>query len=316
MNPPKVSVIVAAFNAEKYLERCLDSIASQTMTDFEVIIVDDGSTDNTGVIADSFTQKDNRFSVIHKVNGGVASARQSGIERATGLYSIHVDSDDWIDPKMLEELTGFAEKEGSDMVICDFWEIYSNNKQYNQQRPDPIDSISIMGQSFNILSGSLCNKLIRHQLYRSCDISFDSEIGFEEDRLVCLKLLANNISVSYLHKAFYHYDHTQNSSSTSKTGYSPESSLLILKKIKNYCDLSPIQSYYDRAIFCLAYKSLFTPRFPNNRYIQLFKEFLPNIRRASGFPLYERLFIYLRFLHIRLPFRFGKRIYQLLKSSS
>lgn len=315
MNQPKVSVIVAAFNAEKYLKRCLNSIASQTMTDFEVIVVDDGSIDKTGIIADSFAQKDTRFQVIHKENEGVAAARQVGIDLAKGTYSIHVDSDDWVDPEMLEELACFAEKESADMVICDFWEIYPNNEQYNQQKPDPIDCVSIMGQTFYTLSGSLCNKLIRHQLYQSCDISFDREIGFEEDRLVCLKLLAKNISVSYLHKAFYHYDHTQNSSSTSKTGYSPESSLLILKKIKIYCDISPVQTYYDRAVFCLAYKSLFAPRFPNNRYIHLFKDFLLNIRRASGFPLYARIFIYLRFLHIRLPFRIVKSVYQLLKSS-
>ena len=95
MLTPKISVIVPVYNTAKYLHRCLDSILQQSFKDFEVLLVDDGSTDNSGEICDEYAAKDSRVRVFHKENGGVASAREIGIENAVGLYSIHVDSDDW-----------------------------------------------------------------------------------------------------------------------------------------------------------------------------------------------------------------------------
>lgn len=97
---PAVSIVVPAFNAEKCLERCLHSIEVQTLTTFECIIVDDGSSDSTGMIADDFANKDSRFKVIHQKNSGVAAARQSGIDAATGIYTIQFDADDWVEPQI------------------------------------------------------------------------------------------------------------------------------------------------------------------------------------------------------------------------
>lgn len=310
---PAVSIIVATYNADNYLERCLNSIALQTMTDFEVIVIDDGSTDNTGMIADSFAKKDNRFSIIHKVNGGVASARQAGVENATGDYIIHVDSDDWVEPNMLEELVECAEKENADMVICDYYEINKDGEQYNCQRPYPLDRLSIWGQMMNTLAGSLWNKLVKRTCYTEYHITFTKGINLEEDKLICLKILSKDISVTYLNRAYYHYDHTQNINSTSITNYSPKSRLAILEQIDDYCDITPIQSYFDQAVFYIAYQALYAPKCLCPDYVGLFNDHLPSIHRSSGFPLRTKLLVLLRMHHIRLPLLFFKRAISRLK---
>lgn len=115
---PKVSVIVPIYNVEKYLNKCVDSIINQSLRDIEIILVDDGSTDNSGDIADIYAEKDSRVKVIHKENGGQGSARNHGIEVAQGEYIGFVDSDDWIDFNMYEELYIAAEKEEADIAVC------------------------------------------------------------------------------------------------------------------------------------------------------------------------------------------------------
>ena len=120
ISAPKISVIVPVYKAEDYLHRCVDSILVQTFTDFELILVDDGSPDGSGVLCDKYAQIDKRVKVIHKENGGVASARQCGIDNACSEYTIHADPDDWVEPNMLEELYNKAKESKADMVICDF----------------------------------------------------------------------------------------------------------------------------------------------------------------------------------------------------
>ena len=117
----KVSVILPVYNAATTITRMLDSLRDQTLVDFEVLMIDDGSTDNSGAILDEYAQKDNRFRVVHKKNEGVSAARQTGVELAQGEYVIHADSDDWVDQTMLEELYAKAENDDADVVICDFF---------------------------------------------------------------------------------------------------------------------------------------------------------------------------------------------------
>ena len=101
---PKVSIIIPAYNIAPYLERCLESVRCQTYKELQIIIIDDGSRDQSGQIADTFAEKDKRFRVIHKENGGVSAARKTGLEQADGEYIGFVDGDDYIEPKMYEKL--------------------------------------------------------------------------------------------------------------------------------------------------------------------------------------------------------------------
>lgn len=116
---PILSIIVPVYNVRAFLEKCLDSILAQTFKDFELIIVDDGSTDGSGEICDAYAERDGRITVIHKNNSGVVSARKAGIAAASGTYAGYVDGDDWIDPRMYETMISHMMKYDCDLVMCD-----------------------------------------------------------------------------------------------------------------------------------------------------------------------------------------------------
>ena len=122
MSNISVSIIVPVYKAEAYLHRCVDSILAQTFTNWELLLIDDGSPDRSGAICDEYASKDARIRVFHKENGGVSSARQKGQDEAQGEYTIHADPDDWVEPTMLEELYKKAKEDDADMVICDYYQ--------------------------------------------------------------------------------------------------------------------------------------------------------------------------------------------------
>lgn len=124
----EISIITPVYKVEKYLKKCIDSILNQTFSDFELFIVDDGSPDSCGAIADEYAQNDSRVYVIHKNNGGAPSARNAGIERARGKYFYFPDSDDWLEPTYLEELYNLAQKTNAKLVVSGYtMEYYENN---------------------------------------------------------------------------------------------------------------------------------------------------------------------------------------------
>ncbi|MDD3142301.1 MAG: glycosyltransferase [Lachnospiraceae bacterium] len=122
----ELSVIVAVYNIETYLEKCVRSIINQTYKKLEIILVDDGSTDHSGEICDLLAKEDSRIRVIHKKNGGLSDARNAGIEIATGEFIAFVDGDDWIDSDMYESMLYELKKYHADVVICSFRKIYND----------------------------------------------------------------------------------------------------------------------------------------------------------------------------------------------
>lgn len=126
---PQVSVIVPVYKAERYLQRCVDSILSQTLEDLEVILVDDGSPDNSPILCDEYSKKDPRVRVIHQKNAGVAAARNTGLEAAAGEYIAFVDSDDYIDPEMYASMMKIAQKYKCDVVMCDCLKEFSTHSE-------------------------------------------------------------------------------------------------------------------------------------------------------------------------------------------
>ena len=214
---PKISIIVPVYKAENYIHRCIKSLLSQTFTDFEILLINDGSPDKSGEICNEYAKSDKRIRVFHKENGGVSSARQCGIDNARGEYTIHVDPDDWVEPTMLEELYLKAVEENADMVICDMIKYYSNDKQiYIKQEPSSLEHQIVLEELFKHLQGSCCNKLIRKSCYDNYNINFPKDFNLYEDLYVCTCLLKNRIKVNYLAKAFYYYDLSANTSSMVK----------------------------------------------------------------------------------------------------
>ena len=117
---PFLSIIVPAYNVENYIKQCVDSILAQSFTDFELLLVDDGSKDSTGKICDEYALKDTRVQVIHKQNGGLVSARKAGLAEAKGEYAAYVDGDDWIAEDMFQKLCECAIMQKVDVVVADF----------------------------------------------------------------------------------------------------------------------------------------------------------------------------------------------------
>lgn len=124
----KLSVILTVYNVEKYLKRCIDSIIKQTYKDFELILVDDGSIDNSSKICDKFCKQDKRIKVIHKENGGVSSARNAGLDIAEGDYISFIDSDDYIEVDMFKKLIQIMIENNADIAQCNFKVVCKNEK--------------------------------------------------------------------------------------------------------------------------------------------------------------------------------------------
>lgn len=201
----KISIIVGVYNSSKYLRRCLDSILAQTYKDWELLLIDDGSTDDSGRICDEYARKDQRIRVFHKNNGGIASVRQLGIEQASGEYSIHIDSDDWVEPPMLEEMYAEAFRTNADVVVADYIHELVGKKVYRAQHAERHSLKAIEAILSGRQIGTLWNKLIRHNLYCKYNLSFTEGIDVGEDALILARLYQQLVSISYLEKAYYHY---------------------------------------------------------------------------------------------------------------
>jgi glycosyltransferase involved in cell wall biosynthesis len=212
MTHPLISIIIPVYNSERYLSTCLDSIVSQTYTSWEAIVVDDGSTDGSLKICREYANRDARFRIFHKENGGVSSARQYGVDQLSddSVYSIHVDPDDWVEPTMLESLYTKAVESDADMVICDFYYSLPDEDVYIRQNPMSEKPEQVLGELFMGLHGSLCNKLIKSAYYKENGIRFPVGLDYCEDLFVNVALLQRIGKVAYLPKAFYHYDQYSN----------------------------------------------------------------------------------------------------------
>ena len=214
MNTTSISIIVPVYNAEKYLCRCLDSLLAQTFTDYEVVLIDDGSKDNSGKICDDYTENDNRFHVIHKNNEGVSIARQTGLDTARGTYVIHADPDDWVEADWLKKLYNKIIEEKTDIVICDFERIYSDKRVHYEQRPTSLHKDDIIEDMlYERIWGCTWNKLVRKECFNRYSVSFNPKMNLWEDIYVMCLLVANGAKVSYVPEVLYHYDSIVNQNS-------------------------------------------------------------------------------------------------------
>lgn len=161
-----ISVIVPVYNVEKYLERCVKSIAAQTYKDLEILLIDDGSTDKSGKMCDDFQQTDSRIKAFHKQNGGLSDARNYGIEHSAGEFISFVDSDDYIDEKMLETLHRLITENDADLAVCSAMDVFEGKeitqvKEIKEFNLNKVESYKYMLRGDGIPSA--CNKLYKRQ---------------------------------------------------------------------------------------------------------------------------------------------------------
>ncbi|MGN4126114.1 glycosyltransferase family 2 protein [Lysinibacillus sphaericus] len=216
---PFLSIIVPIYNVEPYLRECIESILKQEFVDFELILVNDGSTDNCSVMCEKYAELDARVIVIHKNNGGLVSARKAGLSVASGQYIGFVDSDDWIEVDMYKSLCDAARKFDVDIVICDIVENYPEQevkrtqivapglygKDRMKQEVYPIMLFSGEYYQFGLFP-SVSNKLFKRVLIEKCQFEVDDRIRLGEDVACTYPCLLEANSLFILEdKYLYHY---------------------------------------------------------------------------------------------------------------
>lgn len=202
---PFISVIVAIYQAEKTLSHCVDSILGQTLRDIEVILVNDGSSDKSSEICDEYARKDNRIKVLHKEHSGVSDTRQMGLLNVTGDYVIHCDSDDWMEPDMLETLYKNAQESDADLVVCDYWAEYRERVAQKAFEQNINADTDLCEQMENLLL-SVWNKLIRRSFIVQNDLHFLPSVCYAEDLYFVFNALDQNPKIAYVPLPLYHYN--------------------------------------------------------------------------------------------------------------
>lgn len=214
-----LSVIIPVYNVEKYLDKCVQSVVDQTYSDLEIILVDDGSTDSSGMLCDNWKEKDRRISVIHKNNGGLSSARNTGIAAAKGDFISFIDSDDFIESEMYETMIYAQLRSGKDISCCgrivDVWGKYEKeefviSKETVYTQEETIKQILLL----NIIDVSSCDKIYKSTLFENLRYP---EGKISEDAAIIFDLVKASNGFVHVGKPFYHYIYRLNS--ISKTTY-------------------------------------------------------------------------------------------------
>ena len=208
MSSPTVSIVVPVYNVREYLPRCLDSLISQTLKDIEIIAVDDGSTDGSSAILDSYGAEDARVRVIHVENGGVSIARNIGLDNAEGQYVGFVDSDDYVEPGMFERLVNTIRETEADCVQCSFDIVDGNTRKTEPQETQ--GALAIEGNGKIVISffdGRLDNS-VWDKLYRRSGIGqnrFPPKMTFAEDFYFNALFFTNCMKAAVVDDVLYHY---------------------------------------------------------------------------------------------------------------
>lgn len=230
---PEISVIVPLYNSEKWIRRCINSILAQTFKDYEVILIDDGSKDGSGVLCDSLACENENVRVVHQENRGLAAARKKGVEAAQGKYITFIDSDDYVAPDMLKVL--YDNISSFDVVSCCYNVVNGNNKifpvNFKEEYIDFFDSKEMIYAYFErqYLHGTACAKLAKRDLYDCIDMCEGAAPG--EEICTTLQLYQLAKSARALSAPLYYY--WQNEDGISHGGFTP----LHRKGLINYINM-------------------------------------------------------------------------------
>jgi glycosyltransferase involved in cell wall biosynthesis len=250
----KISVIIPVYNVAPYIRKCLDSVINQTYKNLEIILVNDGSTDKSGSICDEYKATDKRIQVFSKKNGGVSSAKNIGLNNATGKYIGFVDSDDWVEPDMYENMYNAAEKNNVQISVCGY---YKNNNVIKNKTTISQDIITTENMLLYPLKrdyymgfcGYTWNKLFLADVM----LKFDESIHYGEDVLLYSQIVLKGDCIgTFIDKPLYHYRQRNDSIANSKSIETKKDILKVYKIIEESfikCGFSDI-SYWARGFYC------------------------------------------------------------------
>ena len=273
-----ISVIVPIYGVEKYLEKCVDSIINQNYKNLEIILVDDGSPDKCGEICDKYKEKDKRIIVIHKKNGGLSDARNEGIRKANGKYLVFVDSDDYIDEKLVETLYLTVKKDNTELGICNRFEDFEYKKKNNLVKSFQNNHNHLIMDfnqalielcSFNLFDMSAWAKIYKRDLFK--EIQFP--VGkLSEDYYIMYKLFEKAKKISYINEPLYFYN--QRKGSISKNGRINYDYKKAAKEQMVYIENKyPKLKKYVRTAYALSNMTIFNWYIKNRGYLPNTKEY-------------------------------------------
>lgn len=250
MKDIKVSVIVPMYNKEQKISKCLDSLINQTLREIEIVVVDDGSKDNSAEIVKKYCEKDSRVRYVKQDNQGPGAARNVGIIYSKGRYIGFVDCDDYVEHEMYEIMYNAAEQNNCEVAVCQEKNVYVDDEGHVTNLGEthfPYNEITVVtGKmvlewflNFNYLSlNSACFKIVRKSVFVEKDIYFPDNYRYAEDLTICGGILSVAKSVAVIPKSLYIYEHESNTFSTSYT---------LKKAMDVYLDLMDVLKYLERA---------------------------------------------------------------------
>lgn len=283
-----VSVVVAAYNVERYIEKCIKSLIGQTYQNLEILLIDDGSTDRSGKICDQYAKIDSRIRVIHKENGGLSDVRNIGLLQAAGTYLMYVDGDDFVSENFVGAAVSCAEKHRADVVIFDFEEIEEDTGRRDRwSMKIPRDTVINVKQMPKVLTvtPSSWNKLYRLDFFRNTGLTYPLKRNYE-DLTMNPRLLVNAVRIVYLQsEPLYNYilrDGSIMRSRNFEKSYWQRKAAI--EDVLSYFRDQGIYETFQKELEYLAFEhAFFVPikeiliSDPKSPYLRKFREYVPGI---------------------------------------
>ena len=303
MHKPLVSIIVPVYNIEQYLQECIESILNQVYENYEVILINDGSTDNSLQICNELSKNNKNIKVLDKANSGPSSARNEGIKVAKGKYISFIDGDDMISEYMIEKMVSLAEFNQADVVICGY-ETFPNGKKsyFNYYSDKPLTPYEFIKYNKKIHShGDLCfswRYVYKKELIDSKNIKFNEDIKIGEDVIFNLEVIMESNRICTINDTLYYY-RTNRVNSLMRTPYKPflEEHLKLqynekIRLSKKY-GLDKIDDWMEDLSYCYIYgfKSMLLENLYKGKYINKRKE----IKRIMNFKMFRDSYKYIGF---------------------
>lgn len=285
-----VSVIIPIYNAEKWLKRCVDSVLSQSLQDIEILLIDDGSFDDSGLICDRYSKTNPKVKAFHKKNEGIADTRQFGLEKASGEYIIFLDSDDYVSPDMYSTLYKKAKEQQADLVYSDWYSIEGDRFFYDRFHFPSWTREGLLKGYLKNQPGFLVTVLIRRSLFAELHVSLGNLYNVScEDKINIVTLLStalrNNrvLKIAYVPKAFYYYDKTINPNSSMKKNTQElyKKKVSDWKTIKEIIDSDKFGKYHAERLVEYAFYAIWNKLYDETTFKTLYEPFTDYIRSFS-----------------------------------
>lgn len=280
-----ISIIVPIYNAQNYIEECAKTLLEQNFNNIEFVFIDDCSTDNSIKILNNVIKKYptriNDINIIeNKKNMGVSYTRKIGMQAAKGEYVIQIDSDDWVESNMCEELYLKAKETNADIVASDYFQNFNDRQKYIKQ--DYGEGINLFRAILlSSLHGSLCNKLIKRQLYIDFNIYPLEKFNLFEDKFVSLRLFSCTKKISYIPKAFLHYrQHESSFTSQHVKSKHIEDTISFVNAVNDFFKLNNLFDQYQTEFnsFVLYHKKIFLL---DEKFYYLWDDFFPEVNKIK-----------------------------------